>query len=136
MRSFKGTIIIYVEYLGPSILSTVLYIFQTLKFAAIQFYQNTFFQSISEHQSPWNKLFIKAAVFSEQHRLHWNDSSHLKQLRFRRKNFFRIPSCLEQLLLHNNYSLVINTFSDKLLREDKYFFSIATVLEELFFQSK
>ena len=38
MRSFKGTIIIYREYLQPSILSTVLHIFPRLRFAAIQFY--------------------------------------------------------------------------------------------------
>ena len=46
--------------------------------------------------------------------------------------FFRIPSCLEQLLLPNNYSLVTYTFSDQLLLEDKYFFSTATLLKEPF----
>ena len=51
-----------------------------------------------------------------------NENSQLKQLLFRRKILFKIPSCLEQLLLSNNYSLVTNTFSDQLLLEDKYFF--------------
>ena len=46
--------------------------------------------------------------------------------------FSRIPSCLKQLLLPNNYSLVTNTFSDQLVLEDKYFFSTATLLEEPF----
>ena len=42
----------FLEYSQPSILSTVLCIFLMLKFAAIQFGQSTFFQHISEHQSP------------------------------------------------------------------------------------
>ena len=56
MPSFKGTIIIFTEYSQSSTLSTVLYIFLTLKFAARQFCQRSFFHRISEHQSPWNKL--------------------------------------------------------------------------------
>ena len=54
------------------------------KFAAIQFWQRSFFHRISEHQSSWNKFLIEAAVFSEQHRLYWKESSGLKQLLFRR----------------------------------------------------
>ena len=121
---FQGTIIIYREYLQPSILSTVLHIFLTLRFAAIQFYGRNF-QPISEHQSPWNKFLIKAAVFSEQHRLYWNKNSHLKLLLFCRQKFLRILSCLEQILLSTDYSwlqilflisysLKINTFSGQL----------------------
>ena len=49
MRSFKGAKTISIEYSQPSILSTVMYIFLTLKFVAIQFYQRTFFQRISKH---------------------------------------------------------------------------------------
>ena len=52
------------------------------KFAAIQFWQRSFFYRISEHQSSWKKFLIEAAVFSEQHRLYWNESSCLKQLFF------------------------------------------------------
>ena len=85
----------------------------------------------------WNEFLIEVAVFSEQHRLYWNESSHLKQLISCTKNFFRISSCLEQLLLRNNNSFVTNTFPDQLLLEDEYFsgyFSItATVTEEGFF---
>ena len=99
MRSFKGTVIIYIEYSQPFILSTVLYIFLTLKFAAIQFYKRTFFQCISEHESPCNKFLMEAVVFLEEHRLYWNKSRHLQQSLFHKKNSFRIPSCLEQLLL-------------------------------------
>ena len=83
----------------------------------------TFFQLISEHQSPWNKILIKAAIFTEQHRLGWNDSYF-----FVENFFFRIPGCLEQILFSNNYFLVINTFPYQLLIEDKYFFSTATQL--------
>ena len=36
-----------------------------------------FFQSVSEYQSRWNKLLIEA-IFSEQHHLNWNESSHFK----------------------------------------------------------
>ena len=120
----------------PSILSKILCIFLTLKFAAIQFGWRTFLQLISEHQSPKNKLIIKAAMFSEQYRLSIIDSSHLKQLLFCRKIFFRIPSCLEQPLLSNNYFLVTNIFGNQLLLKDKYFFSTASVWEELFLQNK
>ena len=58
----------------------------------------------------------------------------LKQLLFRKKNFFRTRSCLEQLLLSNRCFLIPYAFSDQLLLEDKYFFSIATTLEELLFR--
>ena len=78
MRSFKGTIIIYIEYSQPFILSTVLCIFQTLKFAAMQFFQRTIFQCILEHESLCNTFLIEAIVFLEQHRLYWNKSRHLK----------------------------------------------------------
>ena len=50
--------------------------------------------------------------------------------------FFRIPSCLEQLLPSYKYFLVTNTFSNQLLLEDKYVFSTATVLVEFFLQNK
>ena len=97
MRPFKGTTIIYTEYTRNHALFQrycTLYL-QMLKFAAIQFYQHPFFQRISEHQSPWNKFLIKAVVFSEQHRLYQNESSHLKHIFFRRIIFFKIPTCLE-----------------------------------------
>ena len=87
-----------------SILSTLPYISRMLKFVAIQFCQRIFFQRVSEHQLPWNKLLIKETIFSEQHQLYWKESSYLKQLFFRRKIFFRILSCLEQLLPSNNFS--------------------------------
>ena len=125
----------FLEYSQPFILSTVLRIFD-VKICSHPVWW--------EHQPPWNKLVIEAPIFSEQHWLYWNKSSHLKQLLFRRKIFFKISSCLEQLLLSNSsfclillsYFLVTSTFSNWLLLEDKYFFSTATVLEELFLQNK
>ena len=49
------------------------------------------------------------------------------------------PSCLEQLLLSDNYFLIINTFSNRLLLEDKYF-SVQVLLpkslEHVFFPSR
>ena len=52
----------------------------------------------------------------------------LEAASFLQKDFFRIPSCLEELFLSNNHFLVTNTFSDQLLLEYKYFFSTATVM--------
>ena len=132
MRPFKGTTIIYTEYTRNHPLFQrycTLYL-QTLKFAAIQFYQHPFFQRISEHQLPGNNFLIKAAVFSEQHRLYQNKSSHLKQIFFRRNIFFKIPTCLEQLLLPNNYSLVSNTFSNS------YFLKINTFSAQRLFRRR
>ena len=97
----------------------------TLSFSV---YQNT------SHRE--RAMFFEGAIFSEQHQLYRNEGSHLKQLLFRRKIFFRIFNCLEQLLLSKNYFFVANTFSNQL--EDKYFlkintfFSTATVSKELF----
>ena len=56
----------FLEYSQASILLTVLCIFLMLKFAAIQFGKRTFFQRNSGHQSRWNKLIIKTAIFPEQ----------------------------------------------------------------------
>ena len=47
---------------------------------------------------------------------------------FSQKRFFRTPSCLEELLLSNNYFLLTNTFSDQLLLEYRYIFGTATVM--------
>ena len=38
--SFKSTVIVSIEYWQPSFLSTALYIFQTMKLAAIQLKQS------------------------------------------------------------------------------------------------
>ena len=75
-------------------------------------------------------------------------ATSLKQLLFCKKNFFRTPSCLGQLLLSNNYFLTINTFSDRLLLkittflaqllqnifQNIYFFEASTSFEKLHFQ--
>ena len=55
----------FLEYSQASIILTVLYIF-LLKFAAIQLGKHPFLQRNSGHQSLWNKLIIKTAVFPEQ----------------------------------------------------------------------
>ena len=61
-------------------------------------------------RTPWNRFITKAPIFSEKHWLYWNESHHLKQLPFRRKIFFRIPSCMEKLSLSNNYLLVQHSY--------------------------
>ena len=50
MCTVKGSMIICMEYLQPSILLTVWYIFLILKCAGTQFWQSRFFQRVSEHQ--------------------------------------------------------------------------------------
>ena len=49
------------------------------------------------------------------------------------QNLFTKPSSLEQLLLSNNYFLIVNTSSDQLLLEDKYFFSVQMMLWRNYF---
>ena len=88
MRSFIGTII--TEDLHSCILSTLTYVFLTLKFAGIDFYQCTFFQRVSEHKLPQNKPFTEEATFSEQQRLYWNESSYFfEAANFSQKEFFQ-----------------------------------------------
>ena len=110
MRFFKGTKIISIGDLQRFILSTVLYIFLTLKFAAIYLCWRTFFQRISEYQLLWNFL-SKQLTFSEQHWLYWNDNSHFfEAATFHKKNFFRTPSCVAQLLLCNIFFAIDEFF--------------------------
>ena len=73
MHSFKGTIIIYREYLQPSILSTVLHIFLTLRFAAIQFYGrnllSTYFRTpvtVKQISYPSSCIFRTASIILKQ----------------------------------------------------------------------
>ena len=121
IRSFKGIIIFSIEYNTAAIL----FVNCAVYFTELKIFSHpvllTHFQRISEHQSPRNKQLIQAAISSEQHGLYWNDSSHFKQLLFRRKIYFRLSSCLEQILLFNNYFLVTKTFSDQLLFAEDFF---------------
>ena len=49
------------------------------RLAAIHFFNVTdFFSDVkTSNQLPWNKLLIKIATYTEQHRLYWIESSHL-----------------------------------------------------------
>ena len=143
----------YHKYLQPSILSMVQCIFLKFKFAAIQFGQCTFFQRIL----PWNKLIIKATIFSEQHQLYFIWEQSLEAATYSLKYFFRIPRCPEKLLLSNNYFLKetffliryvlrINTFWAQLLfrrsffsrmsNHNLYFFEARAFSEQLLFQKR
>ena len=57
-------------------------------------------------------------------------TTSLKRLLLCKKNFFRTPSRLGQLLLSNHYFLKINTFSDRLLLKIKTF--LAQLLQNIF----
>ena len=92
-------------------------------------FQNTshreinFFSKQLYFQSRINLIEIRAAI--------WSWYFITKRL------FFRTRSCLEQLLLSNNYFLVTNTFSDQLLLEDQdsYSFGGATFSELIIIQN-
>ena len=118
----------------------------TLKFAVIKFCQRTFFKSISEHQSPWNKLLIEASTFPEQYRLYWNESSHFEAATFSRKDFFQIGVCSSyfllittswwQILFLISYFFKINTFSAQLLSRRDFFFRISNYSEHVLFRKQ
>ena len=130
----SGTKINYIVYSQQSIFSTVLYIFLTLEFEAIQFYQRT--SSVFKNTVTVKEISYRSRCILRGTSIITKWEQPLEGAIFRRKIFFKIASCPEQLLLSNNYSLVTNTFSDQLLLEDKYFFGAATVSEELFLQNK
>ena len=84
----------------PSILQTALYNFLMLKCPHfLKHFSSLYFTT----QSPWNKLLIEAAIFSEQQRLYWNESSHLKPLFFQKKTFSK------RLVLWRSYIFLITT---------------------------
>ena len=127
MRSFRGTMIISKENLHPSILSTCTVHFSDIKISChpllLMHFLSVYFRTpVAVKQTSYRSSYIFRAASII---LKWNESSHLKQLLFRKKDFFRTPSCLEELLLSNNYFLKTNTFSDLLLLEYNYYFSTA-----------
>ena len=98
------------------------------KIAVIQFGQRTFFQPISEHQSPWKILIIEAAIFPEQQWLQWNEKCS-------RYIFFRALSCQEQVISSYKSFLVTMLFLISYFLKINSFLGKATVLEELFLQN-
>ena len=99
MPSFRGAMIIFKEYSQPSILSTVLYIFLTLKSATIHFLLRHLFSvyfktSAAVKQTSYQSgdIFRAASII-----LKWEQQ--LEAATFWQKDFFRTPSCLEELLL-------------------------------------
>ena len=139
---------VILEYSQPSSLSTVLYTFLTLKFAAICFCQCTFLQRISENKPPRNKLLIEPAILSEQHRIYtemrtatW--SSYFFTERFFSENFvvwsgyfFLIITSWLKILFLISYFLKINTFPAQLLFWRSYFFGISNYSEHVLFRSR
>ena len=145
MRSFRGTMIISKECSQTSILSASLCIFLTLKSAVILFCSRTFsvyFRTpVTVKQTSYQSSYIFRAAFpvDKERKLNVYKTFNLHpvsigliilkwEATFSQKDFFRTPSCLEELFLSNSYILVTNTFSDQLLLEYKYFFSTATVM--------
>ena len=77
--------------------------------------------SVFQNTSHFETNLVEAAIFSEPHQLNRNESSYLRWL-FCKKTFFRVSSCLEQLLL---IILICN----------KYFFWSATTWRSLLYIS-
>ena len=139
---------VILEYSQPSSLSTVLYTFLTLKFAAICFCQCTFLQRISENKPPRNKLLIEPAILSEQHRIYTEmgtatRSSYFFTERFFSENFvvwsgyfFLIITSWLKILFLISYFLKINTFPAQLLFWRSYFFGISNYSEHVLFRSR
>ena len=100
----------YIVYSQQSIFSTVLYIFLTLEFEAIQFYQRTF--SVFKNTVTVKEISYRSRCILRGTSIITKWEQPLEGAIFWRKIFFKIASCPEQLLLSNNYSLVTNTFSD------------------------
>ena len=106
MRSFKGTIIIYLEYSQSSILSTVLCIFLTLKFATIQFYRRTFFQCTFQNTSHREtNFFLKQLYFQSN-----IDYVEMKAVTWS-SYFFAERIFSEYLAVWNSYFFLITTLS-------------------------
>ena len=76
---------------------------QEINFSSKQLYFQSSIDYTEMRAAPWGSYFFANKIFSK-------------------------PSCLEELLLSNNYFLVTNTFSDQLLLEYKCFFSTATIM--------
>ena len=82
------------------------------------------FQNTNHHETNFSskQLYFQSSIdYTEMRAATW--SSY-----FFANKIFPKPSCLEELLLSNNYFLVTNTFCDQLLLEYKCFFSTATIM--------
>ena len=113
IHSFNGIVhFFYVKICGHPILPT--------HFRSAYFRTPVTVKQISYHRG--SSIFRAAWIILKLEQL-------LEAPTFSQKEFFRIPSCLEQILLPNNYSFITNTLSDQLLLEENYFFSTATASE-------
>ena len=126
MRLFN-TIIISIEYSQIPILSTVLYIFSEIKTCSHPILRTYFLSVYFRTPATMKQTFYRSAYIFRVASIILKWEQLLEAASFSQKIFFRIPSCLQQLLLSNNYSLVTNTSWRKIL------FS-ANVSEELFFR--
>ena len=126
MRLFN-TIIISIEYSQIPILSTVLYIFSEIKTCSHPILRTYFLSVYFRTPATMKQTFYRSAYIFRVASIILKWEQLLEAASFSQKIFFRISSCLQQLLLSNNYSLVTNTSWRKIL------FS-ANVSEELFFR--
>ena len=112
MRSFKCATIISIEYSQPSIISTVLHIFLTLKFAFIQFYQHTFCRCISNTSHRETNFLLKQLYF-----LRSIDYTEMKTATWS-NYFFLITSIWSQILFLISFFLKIISFPAQLLFQE------------------
>ena len=148
MRSFKGARIIHIEYLEPSIFSTLLYIFCEVKICnhpilPTQFLSAYFRTSVTVKQiSCRSSCIFRAALII----LIWEQP--FEAATFSQNLFFRIPRCLwrsyfflittpcQQILFLSSYFLNINTFSAQLLFRRNFFSKISNSSEHILFRSR
>ena len=97
MRFFICTMVISIEYSQSSILSTVLYIFPTLKFAVHPLLPTHVFQNTShcEKNFLWKQLLLSNNYFLVT-------STFSDQVLIEDKHLFRTATASEKLLLEDN----------------------------------
>ena len=128
LHSFRGTMIISKEYSHLYIVSTCTVYFSEVKVSSDLFllthFLSVYFRTpVAVKQTfYWSSYIFRGASIN----LKWEQP--LKAATFLQKDSFRTPSCLEELLLFNNYFLVRHPFSDQLLFDYKYFISTANVM--------
>ena len=111
-----------------SILPTALCIFLTFKFAAIQFGNALSFSAFQKTSRRETNLLSKHLYFQSSIDYIEMRVAISSSCFFCRNIIFRIPNCMEQLLLSNIYFLVTNTLSKHV-----YFFQAGASSESYFF---
>ena len=124
----------FLEYWQPSILSKLLCIFLMLKFGVVRFGQRSVFQNTSHRETNLlsKHLYFQSSInYNEMRAATWSCYFFAKRFFFFSEYLLSSAATSFLLVLFGN-----NIFSNKLLLNDKYFFSKGTVSEEVFLLQK